>query len=683
MIEFNRIETALLEIVDEFTKQKLLTNKFKSDFNLLFSKNTLKIGVIGKMKAGKSSFVNALIFGGRVLPTGDTPVTVTLTEITYDENEGVDVELLTEEDINKLRELADSDTANEYVKESANVLLEQIDNIEGGYSQYAAKTLKISLSQLEEYVAANGKYSGLAKFVRIRINNKNLQGLSIIDTPGFNDPIKTRGESTKQSIRDCQIILFVHDYFDRYDNEEVGMATSQIEYAGISELIDVVNKTDCEEEATLSDWESLAEDYKNNRDEILSSSSTLLKDLTSHSPVICVSALMSLLGSMDINDFDSYDANKFNAFRERYEELDSKEKFNEYSNIPLVEKEINKLTRNSNKYLIETPLLKLNGELSAVLTDLDSQINEKQSQLDLLNTSRENYKNILASIDSLVDQVSDRFNNNDELSSIVQNTINQARNNIICQRSETIEANFTDEKFPEKTVLSSGVKRGNLSSYNIILLRMDGLIRVELDTLNKKLVSASNSYIEKLIADSLMDTKVNISEKYRNEIEKALKAVIEKAVARINVTVETERPTEYPNGKLTQKVLYLNKFQSQYNDERIQNDFIKKYDSESSQFIDDFDYKGAEVLGKLKDALVKGLNYSPEQKSTLIKELSQMIDNLSKQKEEVVIVCNALKRVVELYQGDSIEENFIDSSVLEELTIIKETLNKYENVENS
>ena len=46
----------------------------------------LKIGIVGTVKAGKSSFLNSLIFEGKdVLPKAATPMTASLTKISYGE----------------------------------------------------------------------------------------------------------------------------------------------------------------------------------------------------------------------------------------------------------------------------------------------------------------------------------------------------------------------------------------------------------------------------------------------------------------------------------------------------------------------------------------------------------------------------------------------------------------------
>ena len=44
----------------------------------------LNIGVVGQVKAGKSSFLNTLLFGGQeILPKASTPKTATLTKMEY------------------------------------------------------------------------------------------------------------------------------------------------------------------------------------------------------------------------------------------------------------------------------------------------------------------------------------------------------------------------------------------------------------------------------------------------------------------------------------------------------------------------------------------------------------------------------------------------------------------------
>ena len=54
---------------------------------------TLNIAIMGQVKAGKSSFLNALLFDGKpVLPTAATPKTANLTRISYGAIPAVEIE---------------------------------------------------------------------------------------------------------------------------------------------------------------------------------------------------------------------------------------------------------------------------------------------------------------------------------------------------------------------------------------------------------------------------------------------------------------------------------------------------------------------------------------------------------------------------------------------------------------
>ncbi|GAA7331987.1 hypothetical protein HpBGD112_12280 [Helicobacter pylori] len=64
----------------------------------------LKVGIIGRVKAGKSSLLNALIFEGKeVLPKAATPMTASLTVLKYAQNLSAQVEFYSQKDILELQ----------------------------------------------------------------------------------------------------------------------------------------------------------------------------------------------------------------------------------------------------------------------------------------------------------------------------------------------------------------------------------------------------------------------------------------------------------------------------------------------------------------------------------------------------------------------------------------------------
>lgn len=64
----------------------------------------LKVGIIGRVKAGKSSLLNALIFEGvEVLPKAATPMTASLTVLKYAQNLSAQVEFYSPKDILEIK----------------------------------------------------------------------------------------------------------------------------------------------------------------------------------------------------------------------------------------------------------------------------------------------------------------------------------------------------------------------------------------------------------------------------------------------------------------------------------------------------------------------------------------------------------------------------------------------------
>ena len=68
----------------------------------------LNIGIVGAVKAGKSSFLNACIFGGKeFLPKAATPMTAALTRISYSDTQKAIVHFYNEEDWDRIEKLSD------------------------------------------------------------------------------------------------------------------------------------------------------------------------------------------------------------------------------------------------------------------------------------------------------------------------------------------------------------------------------------------------------------------------------------------------------------------------------------------------------------------------------------------------------------------------------------------------
>lgn len=247
---------------------------------------------------------------------------------------------------------------------------------------------------LKKYIASNGEYSGLVKSVIMEVNNNNLRGITIIDTPGFNDPVVTRGETTTKFLSDCHVILFVHNS-DGYDETDAGLLNTQIKYAGISKLVDVFNKMDSRKSLSLRDWKQQLNSFLEDREEYVSKEKlSVVYSLIKDSDAVAISAFMALCGLRPKESRSDFVKNQIAKFEERYPELTEDESLSledalvKYSNISSILAILNNIAVNGKHYLIDKPLNTLIGKLRAIIELIKSDIEAAESDLNLLKQDR-------------------------------------------------------------------------------------------------------------------------------------------------------------------------------------------------------------------------------------------------------------------------------------------------------
>lgn len=91
---------------NNFKSEKYIKEYFKDKVNL---DRTLRVGIVGIVKSGKSSLLNSLLFNGKdILPKAATPMTAALTNIQYSDTNYIEIEFLTKKDIEDLKEIYNS-----------------------------------------------------------------------------------------------------------------------------------------------------------------------------------------------------------------------------------------------------------------------------------------------------------------------------------------------------------------------------------------------------------------------------------------------------------------------------------------------------------------------------------------------------------------------------------------------
>ena len=205
----------------------------------------LNIGVIGQVKAGKSTFLNTLLFDGKdVLPSARTPKTAVLTRIEYSEKNNLSVEYYDREEWAILEDYAKSDSAdNEYEAAREIMKLAQQSGI-NVYSYLDKKTDCIEfdspdelMDQLNDYVGAEGSITPIVKNVTINICRTELQEVCVIDTPGLNDAIASRTDKTREFMEKCDVVFFLSRTSQFLDSVDMKLVTSQLPQKGVENLV--------------------------------------------------------------------------------------------------------------------------------------------------------------------------------------------------------------------------------------------------------------------------------------------------------------------------------------------------------------------------------------------------------------------------------------------------------------
>lgn len=254
----------------EFPTEKKIRQDYKKAADIA---RHLRIGIVGAVKAGKSSLLNSLFFEGKdILPKAATPMTAALTEITYGTGYSVTVDFFTDEDIRDLKKNSDDyerrldktirrktkeieenwrraqmrkdplfagepgakdrEQWDKASKSSALAELRKNTLLTGAWERYqmirnSSEQVKADVQRkagsvtfsvgsvseiagrLEDYVGADGKYMPFTSKVKITLSDESFRGIDIVDTPGYNDPVPSRDERARQALSDCDVILIL------------------------------------------------------------------------------------------------------------------------------------------------------------------------------------------------------------------------------------------------------------------------------------------------------------------------------------------------------------------------------------------------------------------------------------------------------------------------------------------
>ncbi len=212
----------------------------------------LNIGVIGRVKAGKSSFLNAMLFDGKpILPSAVTPKTATLIRIEYDEDNKVEVEYYSVNEWKEIEknamvqsDLKEFQVAREIVKLVKERALDPFEFVGKDKAIITYGSYDDLMQSINDYTGENGRYTPLVKSVCVYIDKEELEGISIVDTPGLYDPVVSRVDKTKQFMELCDVVFFLSKSTTFLDRNDIDLLASQLPKKGVKKLVLVCSRFD-------------------------------------------------------------------------------------------------------------------------------------------------------------------------------------------------------------------------------------------------------------------------------------------------------------------------------------------------------------------------------------------------------------------------------------------------------
>lgn len=366
----------------------------------------LNIGIIGRVKAGKSSFLNTFLFDGQeVLPKAVTPKTATLTKIEYSSENSIEIEYYTPAEWRALEANAkiDSDLGEfkvareivEMVKERA---LNPYDYISKGSESIIFESYDKLMEELNQYVGENGKYTPLVKSAVLYVDKEELREISIVDTPGLNDPIASRTDKTKQFMELCDVVFFLSKATGFLDTNDAQLLTAQLPHKGVKKLVLVCSRFDDGLRDTLWSRDSLAQAKEDTKKKLLAHAERTLEEYKKNN----FNANVAMIDQLkDVVFISSMAHNMANKNKSQYTEQELKV----YNDL------------NAHKELSKAELRNI-GNIEAVRKIFREVADKKEAVLDakagtFVPVAREELRNKLIAMEKIIEKRIDKLKTSD------------------------------------------------------------------------------------------------------------------------------------------------------------------------------------------------------------------------------------------------------------------------------
>lgn len=644
-------------------REKEIKEKIEND--------VLTIGVIGQMKCGKSTFLNAFVFEDDVLPSATTPMTAALSVITYGEQKKIIAEFYTKDEWEEQKFQASrslDEVAGNALEESkikaAKELMEKSSKLGSNLLSYLGKSQSDSFENLIEYVGAEGKYISITKAVTIYYPKEYLKGVEIVDTPGFNDPIVSREERTKDFLKRADVVLLMLYAGRPFDATDRDILFKNVAQCGTGKVLVGINKYDIplengEDENQIKEYvkEQIRRACRECNDD-------RLVEIIQAAEPIPLSAEMALLSEMPMTKITSNDAYDFALKRHLSTFEISPNQLRGMSHIDDLTFAIKKVVENEKEeILFRKPLNAIMAAGNKRKTDVESEIQKCNVLIETLSQPDDELEERQTNLNKANRRLNKKIDGlGDDIESVMKDIIRKGRNQledsveISCKRMDSIIDGL-----------------GRFSSPNTIIPNLDREVQTLITrTLKRDVEDISNSAIRKIqnTANEFFNDAEDVLMRYIPEFDS--RSFIKGIEKEINLDIEDNSLFEYSNdtgnedygivdmlydflngatygllGGVTNMISHGDYQREMHNN--VNN--IRNVDV--SSFLDSIYERKNEIIERLKvrfiDELVKPLQEKIEEiianKDKKEKELQENKEKIEKLKSEKALIEKQLKEV--------------------------------------
>lgn len=371
---YDRLINNQSEHIDSILKTQLLHKRdgLKNDEFIL--------AVAGQMKAGKSTLLNAMIFGDDILPADDTELTAKITFITYDDQPSFEATLYTQAEFNEVRNSLKG-TTDEL---AFNILLnESLQNLQDrGYSTYEELLNKklirgTDFKELINFVGKNGIFTPFVNTLTLKTNSKWVKNIRVVDTPGMNSPNKLRDKVVKEWIFKADAVIYCSYAGRAMDATDLTFIDEYMLHIPPNHRLIALTKADLinGEDKLINTMEGMIGSDWNLK-------KNLIPSVTSIFPVCQMAVLLDKMNNSNIHFSE--------RMEEEYENYDLKDIFeNSNRQFCKLERAIeDKLIANKDQNIIEANQQYLTSIFDNKLLELKEKIDESEKSFELINANQ-------------------------------------------------------------------------------------------------------------------------------------------------------------------------------------------------------------------------------------------------------------------------------------------------------